>query len=423
MPQLHILHLNDTNRAAFDTLTRPEIDTDECIRLTEPTSATVVEDFIEAHKALFLKPQRTIRTKDAVVRLHSVDDTVDVTAIHHAKVGTKDYPAFVKDARTVVSAEIKDNKLTLGTDPIHELGVLFRSDDGKPWSIATTRTIQKIDYIKDLLNHPKIEGVDSLLGMHTYDDAGKQTKVLIRYYKFKPPVGVVALPLIIQDYKGDIETLYSAEDFFLDKFQPEDELKTHLEGQYGKQINRKLLKPSDLAECEPLVKDKKHFVIYKTKQAAYKNQNISGLFLQTDANDNPVIARDDATALDKLFKWADTQFASTPYVETWTEKGYKAETTAQGVKVEFSDDSYLLDTGTKLSLHGDANEDYLRVMLQHAKENWGGTFKIESGTDADIQVLERLAGKMNVRLIKLAPSRPAQHASTPPAAAPQPAAA
>lgn len=424
MAELHILHLNDTNRTAFDTLTRPQIDTDECIRLTEPANATVIEEFIAAHKALFLKPQRTIRTNNGVLRLYSVDATVDVAAIRHAERGTKGYSHFVEAARTVVSADIKNNVLRLGTDPHHELGVLFRSDDGKPWSIATTRTIPKIDYINDLLNHPKIEGLDGLLGMHTYDDAGKLTKVLIRYYKFKPPTGVLALPLIIQHHHGEIQPLYSAEDFFLDKFQPEEELIQHLQGQYGKQIERKLLTPEDLDECKPLAENQRHFVIYKTKQTAYKNQNISGLFLQTDANNDPVITREDATALDKLFKWVDAQHASTPYLEAWAEKGYKAEKQAQAVKVELSDSSYLIDTGTKLSLHGDAKEDYLRVMLQHAKENWGGRFKIENGSDTDIQLLERLAGEMNVKIIKpyVAPSRPTQHAGNPHAAAARPAA-
>ncbi len=415
MAQLHILHLNDTNRRAFDALTRPEIDIDECIRLTEPASDTVVDDFIKAHKELFLKPQRAIRTNGEVVKLYSVDDTVDITTIRHAQDGSAEHAAYVKKARTVISADIKGNELILGTDPIHELGVLFRSDDGKPWSIATTRTIPKIDYIKDLLNHPQIEGLDTLLGMHTYEKNGQQTKVLIRYYNFKPPVGVQALPMFIRHVDGRVETLYTPEDFFRDKFLPEDRLTQHLEGLYGNQIERKLLMLSDLAECEPLVEEKRHFVIYKTKRTAYDNKNISGLFLQTDANDSPVIARDDATALDKLFKWIDTQPAAThiPYVEAWTEQGFKTTKTNAGVKVEFSDSSYLIDTGTKLSLHGDAKEDYLRVMLQHAKENWGGAFKIESGTDAEIQLLERLAVEMKVTLIKPlgSPSRPT-HRST-----------
>jgi len=446
MAEFHILNLegdNGNNKRIFDALWEPYIDAAQCIKLPNPKDDSEVKDFIRANEAHFLPESQPYKLGGNVRYIFSADGNVVTAPPLPVAKPAKDasdadklaYQTYVAKAHKLIIADIESGKLTFSMDPKHKIAVLFRADNAKPWSIITSRIIRKIDYVQDLLKHPGVPGLDHLLGIHTFINAsGEKTEILTRYYKaeFKDgrPDEMFAAAMYVKYANGDIDRIItSPEDEYLSHFKPVAKFLEAAANKYGSHNdNEEVLKlgptytQADMAayveRCRKFISDsEEHFVIYRNDQTT-TNQNIFGNYQQKDLEGNPLIQDDNASSLDYTLQQTLTTFRTTidangyykPSVAAWQKHKYnfieKIEAVPQGVKVEFKDKSYIVDTGNKLTLHGSAEDLYLKAMVLHAKEHWGNQFKIDKASTTVRAKLIQLAGDYNVTIVDNAPTRP-----------------
>lgn len=446
MSDLRIIPINAANRAQFDALSQTYIDDTGCITLTQPSSDAAVDAFIYANSATAFKASAPIGLPIGKGIIFSTDATKEAalpTLVNKpAKTSTdltakQHYNDYVAQARALIIATVSAIGTFVSMDPIHNTAIFVRTAPDKPWSIMRTEVIPKIKYIEDLLNHPKIKDLDNQLAIHTYEKNGVKTRVLTRFYKghntysffynaFKVDgLGFVqAAPMYILNADGTVERRYTPEDFFIDKFQKIPAYHQSMSAAYGKLIEAetKLLTAADLDLCRPFVEHDTHFVVYKNRRDRF-NKAISGNFLQRGTDGHYVIQDDDDTALDYTIRYFSEKTSTatntisisvggkiTPTVETWQTYNYsfvkKIEAVPQGVKIEFSDKSYIVDSGNKLTLHGKTEDDHLTAMVLHAKKHWGGQFKIDNASPAVRDSLIRLARTHNVTVIGMPPTSP-----------------
>lgn len=436
MSLVRIIPINSTNSAAFEALSKPYIDNKGCVTLDEPKSNDDVKQFLDANAHLELVASKPISWSGGEAFIFSSDKTKPSTLplyIQKPAIGStnqlavRQYANFVAHAHRLIIATTKDNKLHVSMDPRHDAAIFYRTANDRSWSIMRTKVIPKLDYIADLLKHPPIKGLETQLAIHTFEKDGQKTEVLTRFYKGRFSIKIAgipipsrpfiqAAPMYIRHQDGRIETGYTPEDFFLDRFKRIHLYVRDLEAQFGTLTSTKKLELTDLALCEPFVRGKTHFVIFKSKRDR-NNKSITGSYLQIDGALQQYAIQDDndtclSFVIDKLQPTTTIEhdLKTTPTVEVWKKAALTGikdiQSVPEGVRVNFTDTDYIIDTGTKLTLHGNPQEDYLKAMVLHAKENWGGKFKIDNASDSDKETLIRLAQAHGVRIIGLPISQP-----------------
>lgn len=449
---LHIIPINADNNAEFEALCRPYIDNEGCITLTNPQNSDAVDKFIDANKTREFASSKKIKSAHGDAYLLSSDKLKPPTLpasvtkpIHGSKnqSAIRQYENFVAHAHRLIIATIHNGALHVAMDPRHDTAIFYRAADTDPWSIMRTKVIPKIEYIEDLLKHPPIKGLDTQLAIHTFEnDTGEQTQILTRFYKGRNSIRIAGIPMptrpfvqatamYIRHPDGSIQTQFTPEDFFLDRFKTINNYLAEQVHTFGKLVSTKKLTHADLNDCAPFVQGKTHFVIFKAKKDR-NNKSISGSYLQIDADNGRYVVQDENdTCLGFIIHQLQPSVSihpakvTAPSVEAWKKQNLaevdKIEQVAENVRIQFKDKSFIIDTGSQLTLHGTVREDYLKAMILHAKDNWGGTFKIDNASDSERDILIKLAAQHDVRIIGLPrshPTRPTTNRAVPtPAAA------
>lgn len=451
MTELYLIRLDRTNKAAFQALfpvtvpvenPTPEQEAD-CTILNDPQHEAAVQHFLSANRSALL-PHLFIRKQNTYLFSHTdAPPTSLPNIVARPATGTNQaYDDFIAGLKKLISIEITDGgqSIDVQMDPLpigEEIAILFKNPTTNRWAVASASTRPKISYMHDLVAHTKIPGLPTQLGITRFRDG---TQILNRFYLSNYLLSdgsyrdeqheVCVASLYTRKPNGTVEKNLDNEDFLLTQFTKPAVWLNEQTKKYGDVVEFKQV--TNANQCTPFMIGGGHFSINKTKHSRDGSPTlrdakgriipiIGGDFLQVDYLGNPIIQQDNASVLERimyLLTGLDSEIPKilpsptppsaeittshpmgTATIHSWWAKDITnvasiSEPVTGTIKVEFTDNSYLLDTGNKLALYGNPAEDRLHAMVHHARDNWGGQLHIE-GNDTSIRKQIWMIAKVN----------------------------
>ena len=329
------------------------------------------------------------------------------------------YPDFIQNLRKMISVKRNDDgkSIVVEMDPLpvgEEIAILFQSDPSKPVEIATAKSIEKTEYVEQLIApYSQVPGLPMQLGITEFANG---TKILNRFYYGADDNGpcILAASLHLIDPSGVAHVVIPNEDFVTKLFLPTQDWLALYEEYLGPVTA--FHRVTSAEQCKPFLKGQGQFSISKTGMKTADGRpvsemgnphQISGRFLQHGDDDLPIIQDQNASVLEELMYRlarmhtpARLPAVQTPHVPTipcdrvtkqamsrWVGRDVQhvsktVHADNEAVKIDLGNNAYMLDKGEQLSLHGSNENKHLQLMVEHARDHWGPKFKIDSGSEA-----------------------------------------
>jgi Large polyvalent protein-associated domain 7 len=256
------------------------------------------------------------------------------------------------------------------------------------------------------------------------------TQTLNRFYKAidengKPCITIATLHILHPD--GRAETILDHEDFLLHQFTGIAEWTTLYEQKHG--LTTAFSRVTSPEQCNAFFPNGEgQFSISKTGMkmpdgTPIQNNIIHGRFLQLGNDNQPVIQDPNASILEELIynlhsmpppKRPAALNGMGDIAVTLSQDGLNAHAwlgrdvesivrIPNALKIGL-ENAHFIDTGRTLTLYGNAEDKYLRAMVQHAQENWGNTFNIDSGSAEVRASLKRIASDRGMTVTETNPA-------------------